>query len=239
MGDDALSNVVLATSQWSRVSDQEGTRREADLKDTFWKDLVVRGATLTRYFGDQSSGNALLDLLINKNRVVLEIQREIVDEGKELIDTAAGHAVNEELIKMQKKYEEDLNKVKEEWDQALRDRDEKAQEELSEVRRQLEGQITFMRRERDKIKEQGRLAARDQQQIQSQLQLIQMKYQKESQKQQKEHEKQAQNWEKEKAELRREMNSRSSSSSAEVLPFVASIANTAANAFIMYLNSLS
>jgi hypothetical protein len=163
VGDKALSNVVLTTSHWSRVSEQEGTRREADLKEIFWKDIVSRGATLARYSGDQQSGLALLDMLINKSRVVLEIQRELVDEVKELIDTAADHAVNEELIKLQKKYEEDLNKVKQEWDDAMRDREE-----------------------------QGRLIARDHQQIQSQLQLIQMncqRQQNEIQKQQKEHEK--------------------------------------------------
>ena len=68
---------------------------------------------------------------------------------------------------MQKKYKADLNKVKEEWDQALRDRDEKSQEELAEVHKHLEGQVSNMKRQRDKIKEQGRLAARDQQQIQA------------------------------------------------------------------------
>ncbi|CAM1504645.1 Fc.00g022360.m01.CDS01 [Cosmosporella sp. VM-42] len=102
VGDDALTNVILATTHWSRVSEQEGIRHESDLRGTFQNDLIAHGSQMTRC-NDKQSGLAILDSLISKSRVVLDIQRELVDEGKNLIDTAAGHALNEELIALQKK----------------------------------------------------------------------------------------------------------------------------------------
>jgi hypothetical protein len=152
VGDYALGNVVLATSHWSRVSSEEGIRRETELKNTFWKDLISRGAIMTRYSGDQRSGNALIDLLIDKRRIVLDIQRELVDEGKKLIETTAGHVLNEEIIKLQKKNEEELKKLKEEMDAAMRNRDKNAQEEL-ELKKELERQIDLTKRERENVKE--------------------------------------------------------------------------------------
>ncbi|RSL38835.1 hypothetical protein CEP54_016385 [Fusarium duplospermum] len=71
VGDDSLSNVILSTTHWSRVSSEEGTRREADLQDKFWKDLLDKGATMMRHTGEHDSALALIDALINKPIVVL------------------------------------------------------------------------------------------------------------------------------------------------------------------------
>ncbi|KAH9209077.1 hypothetical protein DL95DRAFT_478527 [Leptodontidium sp. 2 PMI_412] len=129
VGDYALGNVVLATSHWSRVSSEEGIRRETELKNTFWKDLISRGAIMTRYSGDQRSGNALIDLLIDKLQIAPDIQRELVDEGKKLIGTTAGHILNEEMIKLRKEHEEQLKKFEGKMDAVMRNRDKNAQEE--------------------------------------------------------------------------------------------------------------
>lgn len=50
---DALKNVVLATTMWDQVSEQQGEAREHELVSTpeFWKEMVERGNKLLRYAG--------------------------------------------------------------------------------------------------------------------------------------------------------------------------------------------
>ena len=105
-GENALKNVILATTQWENVSEATGVERERELRNTedFWKELLDRGATLARYQGDHDSGMALVEQLAIKSRVTLNMQHELINEGKALVDTEAGQAINEELHKLRDQY---------------------------------------------------------------------------------------------------------------------------------------
>ena len=133
-----LSVMCCWLPHWNDILEEAGRKREIEISSTFWKELINRGARMVRYKGDRASGFALIEQLATKNRVTLDIQRELVDERKSLIEISADHAVNEDLIKLQQKYKDQLNKGREEWDAAVRTKDEKLCEEMAEERKRLE-----------------------------------------------------------------------------------------------------
>ena len=104
VGERNLKNVLLTTTHWSGVTPEEGERREKELRETenFWKGLLERGASLGRYDGDRQSGLELLRKLAPLEPRALDIQSEIVDQGKKLADTSAGRCVKEECFELEK-----------------------------------------------------------------------------------------------------------------------------------------
>lgn len=98
VGENNLKNVLLTTTHWSRVTPEEGERKEKELRETenFWKGLLDRGATLARYAGDRQSGLELLRQLAPSEPKALGIQDELVVQGKKLVDTSAGRSVKGE-----------------------------------------------------------------------------------------------------------------------------------------------
>lgn len=107
-GIDALKNVILVTTRWNEVDRGLGARREEELRSEFWKFMLDFGSTMMRYHGDQGSAVAIVSQLLHKETVVLDLQREIVDQGKTLSDTAAGALVNDDIEKVKAKYENEL-----------------------------------------------------------------------------------------------------------------------------------
>ena len=62
-------------------------------------------------------------LTVMKNRpVVLQIQRELVDEHKDIVDTAAGETVNQELNEQIRRHQIELKEVQEQMMQTLKEK---------------------------------------------------------------------------------------------------------------------
>lgn len=240
VGEDALSNVLLASTHWAHVSAEEGTRREADLRDKFWKPLLDNGAVMTRHTGGAASAMALVDDLIDKSRVVLDIQRELVDERMALIDTAAGSALNEELIALQQRHEKELQEVRGDMEKAVRDSDERAQSELAEVRRQLEEKIETDKRNRTALRERERLAARHKQKLQTQLQLIQLSFVKHKEELDKNTQEREKKFEQERREWKAQVdaaNGTIANQNAAAWSHASDFADSAIRAFLVYLST--
>ncbi|KAK0301204.1 hypothetical protein LTR54_014213 [Friedmanniomyces endolithicus] len=91
-GTDFYPNVILATSFWGSVDADIGRRREVELreKDEFWGAMVKRGSTIVRLPDDREGSVQLLSRLAGKQRTALQIQRELVDQGLSIHNTAAG-----------------------------------------------------------------------------------------------------------------------------------------------------
>jgi len=49
LGSKAMSNIVIATTMWSRVSEEEGRGRENELKSIFLKDMMADGCKTKRF----------------------------------------------------------------------------------------------------------------------------------------------------------------------------------------------
>jgi hypothetical protein len=91
-GADFYPNVVLATSFWSLVDEATGARREAELRDRdeFWGEMVRQGSSVVRLPDDRDACVNLLVWLSASRRAPLQIQKELVDDGRELRETQAG-----------------------------------------------------------------------------------------------------------------------------------------------------
>lgn len=163
-GEDALNHVFLATTHWKNVPEELGNKRVKELRENpeFWKGMLSRGAKVAKYLGDRESGLDLIDVLVKMGRVTLGIQHELVNEGKELYQTAAGEAVNAELARLQRNHEIALSAVRAEWVQALKDKDDELKEVLSEERQRIEEKLTQVENDRENLRRERRKEIREQ-----------------------------------------------------------------------------
>lgn len=107
-GQSALSNVLLITSRWTEIDPALGADRERQLKEKFWAYMLGHGSNISRFHGDRPSAVGLVSQLLQKNTVVLQLQKELVDEGKQLDDTTAGAYVSDNLDKLRQQYQDEL-----------------------------------------------------------------------------------------------------------------------------------
>ena len=148
-GDTTLQNVVLVTNMWCEVSPEVGESREDELSGRFFKPVIDKGAQMVRHHNTTQSAHDIIRLILKNRPVVLQIQRELVDEHKDIVDTAAGEAVNKELNEQIKRHQKELKEVQEEMKQALKDKDEQTRRELEEESRRLQEQMDRIKQDSD------------------------------------------------------------------------------------------
>lgn len=100
-GEETLRNVVFVTNMWGLVTPQLGAQREQELlttDDFGFKSALEKGAKMMRHDRDsQSAADILRYILGNNNPMALQIQREIIDERKDLSQTAVADEIEREL----------------------------------------------------------------------------------------------------------------------------------------------
>jgi hypothetical protein len=118
-----LSHVILVSTMWDKVTDEEGAGRERDLlsEGKWWGDMKNAGAIVRRYDNTAGGAMTLVNELLQMAPIVLKIQEEIAVQKKALIDTAAGQSINVALTDLSKKHEEELAMVKEDLAQAMKE----------------------------------------------------------------------------------------------------------------------
>jgi hypothetical protein len=99
-GDSTLQNVVVLTNMWGEVTREIGEAREAELasQDIFFKPVLEKGALLLRHENTTQSAHAVLQRIIQNRPLPLQIQRELIDEKKDISGTAAGVELNNEMM---------------------------------------------------------------------------------------------------------------------------------------------
>ncbi len=113
-GERNLENVVLLTTMWSDLRDPgKGMERERELRRDFWSTMERRGSTIRQFDGSKSMAEAFVCRLMRKQDIVLDIQEELVDQGKRLDQTKAGQLmvpqIDSEIVESEQKIRE-LNK---------------------------------------------------------------------------------------------------------------------------------
>lgn len=132
-GPDCLPNIILATTFWDIVYLSQGAEREKELinADDFWGFMHSRGSAVLRHSGSQQSGMAILEWsLRNRRRLTLQIQREINTDGIPLDETAAGQEVINSLLKQRRRYEREMEQLRQDMEEALNLRDREWAKEL-------------------------------------------------------------------------------------------------------------
>lgn len=157
-GRDPLKNVIVATSFWSNVAPRMGDNREEELRTTpeFWGEMIRRGSRMARFNDSRASALEIIMSLVNKDPVALNIQRELVEQRKALVDTAAGQVVNEELARLEAKHRREKETLQRELQDALAERDVELQEILEEQRRKMDEKLESIHRQQAQLKAERR-----------------------------------------------------------------------------------
>lgn len=161
-GDSPLKNVVLVTNRWEDArncgQERQASDKESELrtKNEFWQPLLKRGSQMVRCEDTYESATMIVRGFINKRPEVLQIQTELVEQDKKLIDTTAGTTVNAEAIRVEKKYQEELSQIRKEMDNARAAADVEVQEALEQSRKEYERKLDKVRDEQELLRYEGR-----------------------------------------------------------------------------------
>ncbi|KAF7967264.1 hypothetical protein HWV62_35011 [Athelia sp. TMB] len=152
-GDDSLKNVALVTNMWSEVDPAVGAAREAELrtKDIFFKPVLDKHAQLLRHDGSLASAHAIIEQIVSNHPLALRIQQELVDEHKDISETAAGTELNRELAEQARKHAEELRQIREEMQVAIKERDEETRQELEAEAKKLKAEMQRVQTDSQKL----------------------------------------------------------------------------------------
>lgn len=149
-GESSFPNVVLVSTMWnvleqSGVNFDSGVQREKELRgnDNFWGSMEKGGSRIVRHSGDLQSALSIVSLLVDrKSPVVLDIQRQMIDEGKSLDQTVAGKFVQKELLDARKRHERDIADYQQSMDDALKEKDENMAAILHKQKEEHEAKVS-------------------------------------------------------------------------------------------------
>lgn len=96
-GQKALPNVIFATTMWNAVNQETGLRRQKELEDGFWKEMMGKGCKTARFdINFESAWRVVGNLEDDASQgATLDIQEEMVVSGKTLQETSAFEFVRE------------------------------------------------------------------------------------------------------------------------------------------------
>ena len=91
-GVDALRNVMLVTTMWSESDVSTALSHEEELRTKYWSSMISAGSRIARFDYNQESAWAIVGHL-KGTPLPVQLQVELVDEGKPLAYTSAGSAL--------------------------------------------------------------------------------------------------------------------------------------------------
>ena len=117
-GDETLGNVVIVTNMWGEVSLETGEAREHELRtnDRFFKPAIDNGARMHRHYKTIESAREILSCIVGNSPEAVRIQKELVDENKAIIETAAGTSLMSELALVRDRYRKEVETLREKMD---------------------------------------------------------------------------------------------------------------------------
>ncbi|OTA58355.1 P-loop containing nucleoside triphosphate hydrolase protein [Hypoxylon sp. EC38] len=136
-GDNALKNVILATTMWDITNESLAEEREKQLrsKREYWGYMVDKGSQILRHKNSEQSALEVVEHIIKKNsRVVLNVQNEMVNGHQPLSKTTVGRGVQEILAEQNAVCIKELRNIESELMKALQKKDEETVERMKELR---------------------------------------------------------------------------------------------------------
>jgi hypothetical protein len=95
IGDKKLDNVTFVTTQWDHVDSAKGRIR---MLEDRWERMLDGGCTMESFDGTPEGAHDILrKILVRERGPVLNIQKEFVDQELDLLETAAGKLIREEV----------------------------------------------------------------------------------------------------------------------------------------------
>lgn len=155
-GEKTLKNVILMTNMWGRVTPQQGAAREQQLKDKYLKEAIEKGAQICRHNNTPESARAILRKILHNQPIALKIQREMIDEHKDIGQTGAGTELSREISDLVRMYQKEMRDLEESNRKAIEAKDEESRKEVEEEKRKAEEEIERLRKSSAEI--QGNMA---------------------------------------------------------------------------------
>ena len=146
-GEKTLKNVILMTNMWGRVSPRQEADREQQLKDKYFKAAVEKGAQMCRHTNTPESARTVVRKILKNQPLVLKIQHELIDEGKDIGQTGAGVELNREIREVVEKYQRDIRDLEESMRKAMEEKDEVSREELEEEKIKMQEEVEKLRKD--------------------------------------------------------------------------------------------
>ena len=147
---------------WDGVSPDTGEAREFELFNNFFKMAIFKGAQMIQHHNTVESAHDIVRRVMANRSVVLQIQKELVDERKDILNTTAGEAISREPDGQTRRHQAELKKVREEMAQALREKEEETRREREEERKKLQEWMEAMEQG---VKERERAEAEHRRQL--------------------------------------------------------------------------
>ncbi|KAG2336081.1 hypothetical protein BDR05DRAFT_897242 [Suillus weaverae] len=88
-GTNALENVVFTTTMWDEVPNHVGFQREQQLVTQFWQEMMAHGSRTARFASSFDSAWEIIKHFDVTTPQPVQLQKEMVDEGKGLSETSA------------------------------------------------------------------------------------------------------------------------------------------------------
>ncbi|KAK1223448.1 hypothetical protein PQX77_013687 [Marasmius sp. AFHP31] len=134
-GERQLRNVLIVTTRWGDVAQNVGVAREKELREKYFQPLLSKGAQMVRHQNNTPAGARQIveNFLSNKKLgrpMALQIQVEIVDNGKRLAETEAGLEVTLGLTELMKRHERDSIALSKGIEDTIRKSDQVSRREL-------------------------------------------------------------------------------------------------------------
>jgi GTPase SAR1 family protein len=133
-GDQALGNVLLATSFWDSVPQSVGDAREAELVNSkdFWAGMIAKGSEVVRIDRkDKAVCLQVMESIAAKSRIELAVQQDPALD----IDTRP-----DEIQQLEEEFEADRQKVKAETQQKLKDSERAGKAAMKEEKKSAKRQ---------------------------------------------------------------------------------------------------
>ena len=152
-GEDTLKNVVIVTTMWGEVTPAKGAARETELATNkkFFKSAIDKQALLLRHDNTLSTAQSILHHIIYNRPRVLRIQDEVVTQGMDISQTAAGEELGRELAKQTSKLKAEMKALQDQMNAAIMAKDQETKMEIEEERKRLRDQMMKAQMDTDKL----------------------------------------------------------------------------------------
>lgn len=104
--------------------------------------MKSQGSDVARDTGNKESALAILDTIIAKrSKITLQIQQEIVNDGKRVIDTSAGQQVEQDILRERAKHQREMEELHQDMRKAMEKNDAVARAHIAEIQKELQAKI--------------------------------------------------------------------------------------------------
>ncbi|KAI3607451.1 hypothetical protein WG66_004632 [Moniliophthora roreri] len=142
-GEETLRNMIIVTNMWGSVAQDVAESREVELinNEAFFKSALDKGAQIVRHDNTPEMAREILRHLVEKKSIPLRIQIEMVEQGKDVSQTASAEELDQIMNAEIKKHREAVRTLQENMKDTLRAQDEECRRRLEEESGNIQAEI--------------------------------------------------------------------------------------------------